>query len=92
MWVELDLYGYMDDLEHIRNLLIQNEFKDFTIEASMRVMDVWPVRRAKIYLGDYTPCDAVSAKELTAKIAFFKERAEHFNQENYKLTEQLKKK
>ena len=91
MWVELDIYGYMDDLEHLRNLLIEHGYKDFTIESFMRIMNLWPVRRAKIYLGDYTPCDAISAKELTAKIVHFKAEVERLNQKNYCLRESLKK-
>jgi hypothetical protein len=91
MWVELDIYTYMDDLEALRNLLIENGYKDFTIKADMRVQDLWPIRRAVIYLGNFVPADNTSSKELTAKIADLKETAERLNQENYRLRERLNK-
>jgi hypothetical protein len=91
MWVELDIYTYMDDLEHLRNFLIEHGYRDFTIRGDMRVQDLWPTRRAVVYLGNFIPADDTSAKELTAKIAHFKEAAERLHQENYRLRQRLKK-
>jgi hypothetical protein len=91
MWVELDVYGYMDDLERIRNLLLEHGYRDFTITGDLRVMDMWPVRRAKVYLGDYLPPDDTSVREYASKISCFKEEAERLHQQSYRLRERNKR-
>ena len=90
MWVELDIYRYMDDLELLRSLLLEHGHRDFTITGDLRVMDFWPVRRAKVYLGDYLPPDDTSVREYTSKISCFKEENERFHQQNYRLRERNK--
>ena len=90
MWVELDIYRHMDDLELLRNLLLEHGHQDFTITGDLTVMDLWPVRRAKVYLGGYLPPDDTSVREYTSKIACFKEESERFHQQNYRLRERNK--
>ena len=90
MWVELDIYGYMDDLERLRTLLLEHGYRDFTIKGDIICVDTWPTRRAAVYVGVYCPCDGASAKELTSKVAAFKREAERLNRENYRLRERVK--
>jgi hypothetical protein len=90
MWVELDLYGFMDDLEALRCLLLDHGYHDFTIKADLRCVDQWPVRRASVYLGDYIPADGTSYRELSAKIVDFKERSERMHQALYRTRCRLK--
>jgi hypothetical protein len=91
MWVELEVYGYMDDLERIRNLLLEHGYKDFTVTGEVMVRDMWPNRRAKVYLGDYLRCDDTSAREFISKIGHFKMESERFHQQNYHLRQSNKR-
>lgn len=84
MWVELDLYMYMDDLEALRCLLLDHGYHDFTIKADLRCVDQWPVRCASVYLGNYIPVDGTSYQELSAKIADLKEKGERMHQALYR--------
>ena len=91
MWVELDVYAYMDELEVLRSFLIDYGYKTFDIEASIHVQDLWPTRKACVYVNGHVPCDGTSAKEYEAKIRDFKRRCEKMNQENYQLRTKLEK-
>jgi hypothetical protein len=89
MWVELDIVGGQE-MEVLRDFLIRHGYRDFTIKLDITCMDLWPVRRAAIYVGGYIPCDNESYKELTAKIAYFKGEAEKLYRRNFRLKELLK--
>jgi hypothetical protein len=91
MWVELDLGNNLDDAERLARFLQENGYPQFhlTTELFAHPKSLW-IRRAKVHFGDYVPVDDVTAKELTAKIAYFKQEGEKLHQENVKLKEQIK--
>ena len=102
MWVELELYQGMDGLERIRSLLLEHGYRDFTITGDLierpgpvgwcwRVMDMFPVRRAKVFLGDYLPPDDTSVREYTSKIACLKEENGALVQAHYHMRERNKR-
>ncbi len=91
MWVELELYQGMDGLERIRSLLLEHGYRDFTITGDLMVMDMFPVRRAKVFLGDYLPPDDTSVREYTSKIACLKEENGALVQAHYHMRERNKR-